>query len=196
MKTYGYIQVSTLNQHDDRQWIAMDEFGVSREFVYVDKQSGKDFDRPAYRSLMAAIRPGDTLVVKSLDRLGRSYAEMLEQWRIITREKKVFVVVIDLPLLDTRERYGNDLTGMLISDIVLQLFSYVAQTERDKNHQRTMEGIAAAKAKGVQFGRRPLPKPPGYETVLAQWESGNISECEAARLLGVSRPTFHKWSHE
>lgn len=193
---YGYIRVSTLNQHDDRQWIAMDEFGVSREFVFADKQSGKDFDRPAYQSLMAVIQSGDTLVVKSLDRLGRSYAEMLEQWRIITREKKAFVVVIDLPLLDTRERYGNDLTGMLISDIVLQLFSYVAQTERDMNHQRTMEGIAAAKAKGVQFGRKPLSKPPGYETVLAQWEAGELSERAASRQLGVSRSTFHKWTHE
>ena len=131
-----------------------------------------------------------------LDRLGRSYAEMLEQWRIITKEKKAFVVVLDLPLLDTRERYGNDLTGMLISDIVLQLFSYVAQTEREMNHQRTMEGIAAAKAKGVQFGRKPLPKPMGYETILAQWKAGKLSERKAADKLGVSRSTFHKWAHK
>ena len=193
---YGYIRVSTIAQHDDRQWIAMDEFGVSREFVFADKQSWKDFNRPAYQSLMATIQPGDTLVVKSLGRLGRSYAEMLEQWRIITKEKKAFVVVLDLPLLDTMERYGNDLTGMLISDIVLQLFSYVAQTERDMNHQRTMEGIAAAKAKGVQFGRKPLPKPQGYGTILAQWKAGKLSERKAAENLGVSRSTFHKWAHE
>lgn len=192
---YGYIRVSTTLQNDDRQWLAMDEFGVAREFVFVDKQSGKDFDRPAYQDLLGRLSMGDTLVVKSLDRLGRKYDEMLEQWRIITKEKGAAIVVLDLPLLDTRERRAGDLTGILISDIVLQLFSYVAQTEREMNHQRTMEGIAAAKARGVQFGRKPMEKPSGFEAVREAWELGNISEREAAEQLGVSRPTFHKWTH-
>ena len=193
---YGYIRVSTTLQNDDRQWMAMDEFGVAREFVFVDKQSGKDFDRPAYRDLLGRLSMGDTLVVKSLDRLGRKYDEMLEQWRIITKEKGAAIVVLDLPLLDTRERRTGDLTGILISDIVLQLFSYVAQTEREMNHQRTMEGIAAAKARGVQFGRKPMKKPRGFEAVREAWERQEISEAEAARQLGVSRFTFHKWTHE
>ena len=193
---YGYIRVSTTLQNDDRQWLAMDEFGVAREFVFVDKQSGKDFDRPAYRDLLGRLSMGDTLVVKSLDRLGRKYDEMLEQWRIITKEKGAAIVVLDLPLLDTRERRTGDLTGILISDIVLQLFSYVAQTEREMNHQRTMEGIAAAKARGVQFGRKPMEKPKGFEAVHEAWERQEISEAEAARRLRVSRFTFHKWTHE
>ena len=192
---YGYIRVSTTLQNDDRQWLAMDEFGVAREFVFVDRQSGKDFDRPAYQNLLGRLSMGDTLVVKSLDRLGRKYDEMLEQWRIITKEKGAAIVVLDLPLLDTRERRAGDLTGILISDIVLQLFSYVAQTERDMNHQRTMEGIAAAKARGVQFGRKPMDKPSGFEAVRKAWEDGKLSEREAAERLGVSRPTFHKWTH-
>ena len=194
--TYGYIRVSTLAQHDDRQWLAMDEFGVSREHVFADKQSGKDFDRPAYRDLLGRLAIGDTLVVKSLDRLGRKYDEMLEQWRIITKEKGAAIVVLDLPLLDTRERRAGDLTGILISDIVLQLFSYVAQTERDMNHQRTMEGIAAAKARGVEFGRPPREKPEGFDAVREAWEAGELSERKAARQLGVARSTFHKWTHE
>ena len=193
---YGYIRVSTTLQNDDRQWLAMDEFGVARDFVFVDKQSGKDFDRPAYQDLLGRLSSGDTLVVKSLDRLGRKYDEMLEQWRIITKEKGAAIVVLDLPLLDTRERRAGDLTGILISDIVLQLFSYVAQTERELNHQRTMEGIAAAKARGVQFGRKPMKKPRGFEAVREAWERQEISEAEAARQLGVSRFTFHKWTHE
>ena len=195
-KTYGYIRVSTVAQNDDRQWMAMADFGVSKEFVYADKQSGKDFERPAYQDLMKRLSAGDTLVVKSLDRLGRDYNEMLEQWRIITKEKGAAIVVLDLPLLDTRNKCGNDLTGTLISDIVLQLFSYVAQTERDMNLQRTMEGIAAAKARGVRFGRRPMEKPETYEIIRTLWERGELSEHEAAHRLGVSRPTFHKWAHE
>lgn len=195
-KTYGYIRVSTVAQNDDRQWMAMADFGVSKEFVYADKQSGKDFERPAYQDLMKRLSAGDTLVVKSLDRLGRDYNEMLEQWRIITKEKGAAIVVLDLPLLDTRNKCGNDLTGTLISDIVLQLFSYVAQTERDMNLQRTMEGIAAAKARGVRFGRRPMEKPETYEIIRTLWERGELSEREAAHRLGVSRPTFHKWAHE
>jgi len=193
---YGYIRVSTISQRDDRQWLAMEEFGIPKECVFVDKQSGKDFDRPAYRKMLGRLSLGDVLVVKSLDRLGRRYDEMLEQWRIITKEKGASIVVLDLPLLDTRERREGDLTGILISDIVLQLFSYVAQTERDMNHQRTMEGIAAAKARGVEFGRPPIDKPKGFDVVREAWEAGELSEREAARRLGVARSTFHKWTHK
>ena len=195
-KIYGYIRVSTIAQHDDRQRLAMKEFGVEEQFLFADKQSGKDFDRPAYQALLGQIGAGDTLVVKSLDRLGRNYDEVLEQWRIITKEKGAFIVILDLPLLDTREKRVGDLTGTLISDIVLQLFSYVAQTEREMNHQRTMEGIAAAKAKGTQFGRTPLIKPDNFESIYAEWKKGALSEREAARILNVSRPTFHKWTHK
>ena len=194
--TYGYARVSTISQHDDRQRLAMVEFGVEENFIFTDKQSGKDFDRPAYQTLLGLLGAGDTLVVKSLDRLGRNYDEMLEQWRIITKEKGAAVVVLDLPLLDTREKRDGDLTGTLISDIVLQLFSYVAQTEREMNHQRTMEGIAIAKSKGVQLGRIPIAKPKNYEYIFDEWKKGELSEREAARILNVSRPTFHKWTHE
>ncbi|MBO6178251.1 MAG: recombinase family protein [Selenomonadaceae bacterium] len=194
--TYGYARVSTSAQHDDRQRLAMVEFGVEENFIFTDKQSGKDFDRPAYQELMGLLGAGDTLVVKSLDRLGRNYYEVLEQWRIITKEKGAFIVILDLPLLDTREKRVGDLTGTLISDIVLQLFSYVAQTEREMNHQRTIEGIAAAKAKGTQFGRPPLEKPKNFEVIINEWKKGNISENAAAKKLNVLRPTFHKWAHE
>ena len=155
---YGYIRVSTLAQKDDRQWLAMENFGVPRECIYADKQSGKDFDRPAYNRLIARLEHGDTLVVKSLDRLGRNYDEMIEQLDIITRKKDVALVVLDLPLVDTRQKYVNDITSKLISNLVIQIFSYVAQKERELNIQRTTEGIAAAKARGVQFGRKTLSR--------------------------------------
>ena len=193
---YGYIRVSTIGQKDDRQWIAMENFGVPKECVFADKQSGKDFDRPSYNRLIDQLEPGDTLVVKSLDRLGRNYDEMIEQLDIITRKKDVDLVVLDLPLVDTRQNYVNDITSKLISNLVIQIFSYVAQKERKLNIQRTTEGIAAAKARGVQFGRKAIPKPAEFETVRRRWAEGMISEREAARLLGVSRPTFNKWAHE
>ncbi|WP_314795746.1 recombinase family protein [uncultured Selenomonas sp.] len=193
---YGYIRVSTIAQRDDRQWLAMENFGIPKECIFVDKQSGKDFDRPAYTEMMAAIKPGDTVVVKSLDRLGRNYDEMMKQLDIITKQKDAAIVVIDLPLLDTRNKYGDDLTAKLISNLVIQVFSYVAETERNMNHQRTMEGLAAARARGVKFGRKPIEKPEGYEETRRKWKNGEISEREAARRLGVSRPTFHKWAHE
>jgi len=194
--TYGYIRVSTALQHDDRQRIAMEDFGISEDCLFADKQSGKDFDRPAYSEMIARLTSGDTVVVKSLDRLGRNYDEMIRQLDIITREKEASIVILDMPLIDTRHRQGDDLTGKFISNLVIQIFSYVAHMERNMNHQRTMEGIAAAKAKGVQFGRPPLTKPENFEDIRAAWEAGNISEREGARLLGVSRPTFHKWMHE
>ena len=190
---YGYIRVSTITQRDDRQWLAMENFGIPKECIFVDKQSGKDFDRPAYTEMMAAVKPGDTVVVKSLDRLGRNYDEMMKQLDIITKQKDAAIVVIDLPLLDTRNKYGDDLTAKLISNLVIQVFSYVAETERNMNHQRTMEGLAAARARGVKFGRKPIEKPDGYETLREQWENSEISARKAAIALGVSTPTFLKW---
>ena len=153
-KLYGYIRVSTKEQNEDRQRVAMHEFGIADRDLYMDKQSGKDFERPNYKKLVRKLKPGDTLVIKSIDRLGRNYEEILEQWRIITREKKAAIVVLDMPLLDTRQ--GRDLTGTLIADIVLQLLSYVEQTEREFIRQRQAEGIAAAKARGVHMGRAPM----------------------------------------
>ena len=194
--TYGYIRVSTAVQKVDRQWLAMKEFGIAKERVYADKQSGKDFNRPAYNKLMAQLGSGDVLVIKSLDRLGRNYDEMIKQLEIITREKNAAIVVLDLPLLDTRQKKEDDLTAKLISNLVIQVFSYVAETERHMNHQRTMEGLAAAKRRGVQLGRRPVEKPAHFAFVRDAWAAGKISEREAAARLGVSRPTFHKWTHE
>ena len=193
---YGYIRVSTISQREDRQWAALGEFDIPRENVFVDKQRGKDFDRPAYNELMARLAESDTLVVESLDRLGRSYDEMIQQLDIITREKGAAIVVIDLPLLDTRNKYGNDLTAKLISNLVIQVFSYVAETERTMNHQRTMEGLAAARARGVKFGRKPVEKPEGYEALREQWARKEISARKAAEALGVSTPTFLKWVKE
>lgn len=192
--TYGYIRVSTREQNADRQRIALAKYGVSPERIVTDFQSGKDFNRPGYKRLCRRLRPGDTLIVKSIDRLGRNYDEILEQWRWLTKEKRISIVVLDMPLLDTRQ--GRDLAGELIADIVLQLLSYVAQTEREFIHQRQMEGIAAAKARGIRFGRRPLEKPEGYQQALGQWESGSISARDAAARLGVSHKTFLKWTRE
>ena len=194
--TYGYIRVSTALQHDDRQRLAMEEFGITEDHLFVDKQSGKDFDRPAYVNMMAALKSGDTVVVTSIDRLGRDYDEMIRQLDIITREKEADIVILDMPLLDTRAKRGDDLTGKFISNLVIQIFLYVAHMERSMNHQRTMDGLAAARVRGVQFGRRPLEKPEGYAEIRRQWESGKLSERKSACLLGVSRPTFHKWVHE
>lgn len=190
--TYGYARVSTRDQNEARQLMAMADFGVPPGNIFTDKQSGKDFNRPQYRRLLRRLRPGDTLVVKSIDRLGRNYEEILSQWRAITKERKVAVVVLDMPLLDTRR--DNDLTGTLIADIVLQLLSYVAQVEREFIRQRQAEGIAAAKRKGVRFGRKPLPRPEAFETCLALWQSGEISAREAAKRLGVHHSTFLSWA--
>ena len=188
---YGYIRVSTREQNEDRQVIAMREFGVPDSNMVTDKQSGKDFARPGYRRLLRKLKPGDTLVLKSIDRLGRIYDEILEQWRLLTKEKRVEIVVLDMPLLDTRQ--GRDLMGTLIADIVLQLLSYVAQTEREFIRQRQAEGIAAAKARGVQFGRKPKKRPEEYERLREEWRAGRISARAAARELGVAHRTFPKW---
>ena len=191
---YGYIRVSSKDQNEDRQRIAMREFGVQDHCVFMDKQSGKDFERPGYQTLMRRIKPTDTLVIKSIDRLGRNYEEILEQWRIITKEKRAAIVVLDMPLLDTRQ--GRDLTGVLIADIVLQLLSYVAQTEREFNRQRQAEGIAAAKAKGVHFGRKFKDRGENYESVMTAWRRGEISGRAAAKELGVAHGTFQRWCKE
>ena len=193
--TYGYIRVSTREQNGDRQLIAMREFGVAEEHIYTDRQSGKNFERPSYRRLMKKIRPGDTLVVKSIDRLGRDYGEILEQWRVITKERGADIVVIEFPLLDTRQR-ERDLTGIFIADLVLQILCYVAQTEREFTHQRQAEGIAAAKARGVRFGRPPKERPVGFGEVRGSWERGEISAREAAKRLCVDRMTFLSWVEE
>ena len=192
--TYGYIRVSSKDQNEDRQRIAMREAGVDEKHIFMDKQSGKDFERPGYRRVLRKLKPDDTLIIKSIDRLGRNYDEILEQWRIITKEKRAAIVVLDMPLLDTRQ--GRDLTGTLIADIVLQLLSYVAQTEREFIRQRQAEGIAAAKAKGVRFGRRPMERPAEFEDVCVEWMEGNLSAREAAKQLHISRQTFLNWTKE
>ena len=190
---YGYIRVSTKDQHEDRQMIAMQEFGVSEKHIYMDKLSGKDFDRPQYKRLLRRLKGGDTLVVKSIDRLGRDYSEIQNQWRIITKEKKANIVVLDMQLLDTRQK-GRDLTGTFIADLVLQILSYVAQVERENIKQRQAEGIAAAKAKGVRFGREKMPIPEEFYALRTRYREGSITASAAARELGVAHSTFLKWN--
>lgn len=191
---YGYMRVSSKEQNEERQRIALLEFGIPESNIYLDKQSGKDFERPSYKRIIKKLKPDDTLVIKSIDRLGRNYDEILEQWRIITKEKRAAIVVLDMPLLDTRQ--GRDLTGTLIADIVLQLLSYVAQTEREFIRKRQAEGIAAAKANGVRFGRCPMEKPPEFEDLREKWAEGKLSARAAAKRLGVAHKTFIKWSME
>ena len=193
-RTYGYVRVSTRSQKEDRQLYAMREFGVPAEHIVVEKQSGKDFARPLYLRLVRSLRSGDVLVVKSIDRLGRNYDEILEQWASLTKEKGVDIVVLDMPLLDTRE--DRDLTGVLIADIVLQLLSYVAQTEREFIRQRQLEGIAAAKERGVRFGRARIPMPASFESLARDWWSGRVTAVQAGRQLGVSRSTFRRRAEE
>ena len=191
---YGYIRVSSRDQNEERQRIAMHEAGVDDKHIFMDKQSGKDFERPGYKRVLRKLKPDDTLYIKSIDRLGRNYDEILEQWRVITKEKRAAIVVLDMPLLDTRQ--GRDLTGTLIADIVLQLLSYVAQTEREFIRQRQAEGIAAARANGVHFGRRPMERPAEFEQLCGEWVSGNLSARAAAQQLGISRQTFLNWSKD
>lgn len=192
--TYGYARVSTKEQNEQRQLIALREFGIDECAIFIDKKSGKNFDRQSYRRLIQKIQKDDTLVVQSIDRLGRNYDEILEQWRLLTKEKQISIVVLDMPLLDTRQ--NRDLTGTLIADIVLQLLSYVAQTEREFIRKRQAEGIAAAKQRGVRFGRKPKARPHNYEDVRQQWCFGNISAREAGKRLGVTHCTFLKWAAE
>lgn len=189
---YGYARVSTKEQNEQRQLIALHEFGIADKQIYIDKQSGKDFERISYKKLLRKLKNGDTLVVKSIDRLGRNYEEILEQWRIITKEKQAAIVVLDMPLLDTRR--NRDLTGTLIADIVLQLLSYVAQTEREFIRQRQAEGIAAAKEQGIRFGRPEKEPPAELRHYAERWRRGEISARKAAESLGIARATFTKWA--
>ena len=188
---YGYVRVSTKEQNELRQVLALREAGIADRNIFLEKQSVKDFERHNYNKLIRKIKSGDTLVIKSIDRLGRNYDEILEQWRIIAKEKGTAIVVLDMPLLDTRK--NKDLTGTLIADIVLQLLSYVAQTEREFIRQRQAEGIAAAKLQGVRFGRKPREKPPEYGSQKELWVRGEISAREAARRLGITHRTFLSW---
>lgn len=186
--SYGYVRVSTKEQNEDRQIIAMHEYGVPDGNIYTDKQSGKDFQRPKYRKLLRKLKRGDLLYIKSIDRLGRNYTEILEQWRILTKEKGIDICVIDMPLLDTRR--GKDLVGTFLSDVVLQVLSFVAENERCNIRQRQAEGIAAAKAKGVRFGRPPKPLPPGFDKVYRRWQAGELTGKQAAEALGIPASTF------
>lgn len=185
---YGYARVSTKEQKEDRQMIALCEKGVDEKYIFLDKQSGKDFDRSMYKRLLRKLKPDDLLYVKSIDRLGRNYEEILEQWRVLTKEKKVDIVVLDMPLLDTRR--GKDLMGTFLSDIVLQVLSFVAENERKNIRQRQKEGIEAAKLRGVRFGRPAKPLPENFEEVFSQWVVKKITGKEAAQRCGMPLTTF------
>jgi DNA invertase Pin-like site-specific DNA recombinase len=194
-QTYGYVRVSTREQNEDRQVLALRECGVIDTNIFIDKQSGKDFNRPAYRRLIKKLKPGDTLYIKSIDRLGRNYDEIIEQWRVITKERRAAIVVIDMPLLDTRQK-KRDLTGVFIADLVLQILSYVAQTEREFNRQRQAEGIAIALEKGIKFGRQPKARPKNFEEIRTAWQRKEISARGAATRLGITHKTFLAWANE
>ncbi|NBH73195.1 recombinase family protein [Clostridiaceae bacterium] len=185
---YGYIRVSTREQNEDRQLIALREMSVPEKNIFMDKQSGKDFNRPQYKKLVKKLKPGDLLYIKSIDRLGRNYEEIQNQWRLLTKEKGIDIVVLDMPLLDTRR--GKDLMGTFLSDIVLQVLSFVAENERSNIRQRQAEGIAAAKAKGIRFGRPPLPLPENFHENYQRWKSGEITCTTAAKACGLPLSTF------
>lgn len=194
-KIYGYVRVSSRDQHEDRQLLAMQEFGVLEADIYSDKLSGKNFERPQYKALLRRLRAGDVLAVKSIDRLGRNYGEIQEQWRLITKEMHVDMVVLDMPLLDTRQK-ERDLTGTFIADLVLQILCYVAQVERENIKQRQAEGIAAARAKGIRFGREKKPVPTKFYFLSECYKKGEITARAAARELGVAHSTFLRWLQE
>lgn len=189
-KQYGYVRVSTREQNETRQLMAMEELDIPEEHIFVEKQSGKDFDRPQYQRLLRKLKKDDLLYIKSIDRLGRDYGEIIEQWRVLTKEKGVDIVVLDMPLLDTRR--GKDLMGTFLSDIVLQVLSFVAQNERENIRERQAEGIAAALEKGVRFGRPAMDRPDNFEEVVACWRDQQFTAREAARQCGMSRATFFR----
>ena len=189
MTIYGYVRVSTKEQNEDRQLAALAPFEIPASNLYMDKLSGKDFKRPAYRKLVRRLKPDDVLIVKSIDQLGRNYKEIMEQWRIITKEKRADIKVIDTPLLDTT--YCKDLLGTFIADLVLAVMSYSAQMERENIRQRQAEGIAAAKARGVQFGRPRLEMPDNFEEQYILWSNGDITIHEFAKRCGISRSTLY-----
>lgn len=191
---YGYVRVSTKEQNEARQLFALHEAGISNDNIFIDKQSGKDFQRPAYNRLMAVLKENDILFIKSIDRLGRNYEEILEQWRILSKKKQVDIVVLDMPLLDTRR--GKDLIGTFLSDVVLQILSFVAENERSNIRLRQSEGILAARERGVRFGRPPLPLPDNFGRICRRWKQGEITGSEAARICKMPLSTFrYKAAH-
>lgn len=194
MNKYGYVRVSTLNQKEDRQLTALNEIGIKKENIYLDKISGKDFQRNNYKRLLKRLKKGDELYIISIDRLGRNYQQILEQWRIITKEKEANIIVLDMPILDTRN--SKDLSGTLIADIVLQLLSYVAQIEREFIKQRQKEGIDIAKQNGIKFGRKPIKKPDNFNIIINEYYEKRINCRQAAQQLNVSHKTFLKWVKE
>ena len=185
---YGYVRVSSKDQNEDRQVITMRKMHIPDENIFIDKQSGKDFNRPQYKKMLRKVKPDDLIYIKSIDRLGRNYAEVLDQWKVITKDKRVDLYVMDMPILDTRRE--KNLLGTFISDLVLALLSYVAENERTNIRQRQAEGIAAAKARGVHFGRRPNPLPDNFYDVYLQWKMKKLSVSEAAKLCGMPQTTF------
>ena len=195
MNVYGYVRVSSKDQCTDRQLLALRDAKVPDQNIFVDKQSGKNFDRPQYRKLLKKLKENDLLIIKSIDRMGRNYEEILEQWRIITREKKADIAILDMPLLNTCKKQKG-LTGTFIADLVLQILSYVAQTERESIRLRQKEGIQAAKIRGVRCGRPRKEIPPQFPGLFQKWQSGEISGREAARMLGVSHKTFFQWTRK
>ena len=194
MNTYGYARVSSTDQNEDRQLIALHKAGVDDKFIYIDKQSGKDFNRPQYQKLLRKLKAGDLIYIKSIDRLGRNYEEIQVQWRILTKEKGVDICVIDMPLLDTRR--GKDLVGTFLSDIVLQVLSFVAENERNNIRQRQAEGIAAARARGVHLGRPVKEAPVDFDRIVKAWEKKEITMAEVMQMTGMSETTFYRRRRE
>ena len=187
--TYGYIRVSSRDQNEERQFIALQSKGVKKSCIYIDKKSGKDFDRPQYKKLIKKLKPGDLLMIQSIDRLGRNYEEVQNQWRFLTKEKEVDICVIDMPLPDTRQ--GKDLLGTFIADIVLQILSFVAQNEREYIRKRQAEGIAAAKTRGVKFGRPPIPLPDNFHAIHKAWRTKKLTLKQAAEACNMPVGTFY-----
>lgn len=190
---YGYVRVSSKDQCEERQIIALKEFGINEKNIYIDKISGVSFERPKYKRLIKKMKHGDVLVVKSIDRLGRNYNEIQEQWRMITKEKNVDIVVLDMPLLDTRKK-DDDITQVFVADLVLQILSYVAQVERENIHQRQAEGIAAAKARGVRFGRERVVLPENFIEIKEKYLNGELSVRQAAEICGMNYGTFYRYA--
>lgn len=194
MSTYGYVRVSSTDQNEDRQLVAMAETNIPQKNIYTDKQSGKDFERPQYKRLVRRLKAGDLLYILSIDRLGRNYEDIQKQWRILTKDIGIDICVIDMPLLDTRN--GKDLMGTFIADLVLQILSFVAQNERENIRKRQAQGIAAAKVKGVKFGRPEAPIPENFEKIIRDWDKGKISTAEALQLCNMSESTFYRRRRE
>ena len=190
MSKFAYIRVSSRDQNEDRQLLAISDLHIPKKNIYIDHQSGKDFDRPAYRRMVRRMKKDDLLYIKSIDRLGRNYEEIQNQWRFLTKEKGVDIVVLDMPLLDTRR--GKDLVGTFLSDIVLQVLSFVAENERTNIKQRQAEGIAAARLRGVRFDRPPKPLPSNFHSVYQQWRKGDLTVSSASEACNMSRTTFHR----